>query len=126
MVVWHPGSAVLVTSLAVKVQSTATVNVIWEDAHVSLWGPTSVLGRSIALGLLASNGTVLQWICADVGYPGPVDRMVAQFQGAIVGQVCFCSRVSSHSNTHSATEQCQHRRVLFYCIIACCHDKQQQ
>jgi hypothetical protein len=60
---------------------------LWEDSYLSLWGPASVLGRSIALGLLDVNGSVTSWICADIGYPGPVTRLVARLQGTVMGQV---------------------------------------
>eukprot|EP00911_Craspedida_sp_UC1_P000798 UC1_evm1s610 len=63
-----------------------TIDSVYEDKNLPLSGPFSVAGRSIVIHK-ASDKT--RWICANIGYPGPISSAVAIFHGEITGIMVF-------------------------------------
>lgn len=49
----------------------------YTDWHLPLFGVYSVVGRSIVIHYDDESGT--RWVCANIGYPGPVVTAVARF-----------------------------------------------
>ena len=47
-----------------------------------LFGKHSIVGRSIVIH--STSGS--RWICANIGYPGPVVVAKAEFNGDVVGK----------------------------------------
>lgn len=58
---------------------------IFADFNLPLFGINSIAGRSIVI----YSGDGSRWICANIGYPGPVHTAVATFRYPIVGHVIF-------------------------------------
>lgn len=49
----------------------------YEDWYLPLFGEYSVVGRSIVIHNNDESGS--RWVCANIGYPGPVTTAVARF-----------------------------------------------
>ena len=62
---------------------------IYVDMNLPLFGVHSIVGRSIVI----HKGDGQRWICANIGYPGPMMTAVATFVYPIVGKVIFRQEV---------------------------------
>ena len=66
-------------------QSASRFVGIYVDMNLPLFGVHSIVGRSV----LVHKGDGQRWICANIGYPGPVVTAVATFVYPVVGHVVF-------------------------------------
>lgn len=58
---------------------------IYVDMNLPLFGTNSIVGRSVVI----HKGNGERWICANIGYSGPVITAVATFVFPIVGKIIF-------------------------------------
>lgn len=49
--------------------------------YLPLFGKHSIIGRSVVI----HTNTGARWMCANIGYPGPVIVAKAQFDGEVEG-----------------------------------------
>lgn len=61
------------------------VDVTFTDSNLPLFGPNSIVGRSIVIHL--RNGA--RFVCAGIGYPGEVTVARARFRSRVVGKIWF-------------------------------------
>ena len=61
------------------------INETYTDLYLPLFGKYSVVGRSIVI----HSPTGARWICANIGYPGPVTVAKTEFNGDIEGNCDF-------------------------------------
>lgn len=53
------------------------------DLYLPLFGKHSIVGRSVVI----HSQTGSRWVCANIGYPGPVVVAEAEFNGEVEGKV---------------------------------------
>ncbi|CAG5928887.1 unnamed protein product [Menidia menidia] len=66
------------------------VNVMFTDFNLPLFGPNSIVGRSVVIHKVDGS----RHVCASIGYPGEVMTGKAIFQGLVVGEVWFTQLVN--------------------------------
>ncbi|XP_067951286.1 uncharacterized protein [Watersipora subatra] len=66
------------------------VNETYMDLYLPLFGKHSIVGRSLVIH--APGGS--RWICANIGYPGPVTVAKSEVNGEIQGTLMFVQRVN--------------------------------
>lgn len=64
-----------------SLESKQNINDTFTDLYVPLFGEYSVVGRSIVI----HKPTGARWVCATIGYPGPVIVAEADFNGDVEG-----------------------------------------
>lgn len=61
------------------------VDAVFNDSSLPLFGPNSIVGRSIVIHQV--NGA--RFVCASIGYPGDVSVARARFRSPVVGEIWF-------------------------------------
>lgn len=61
------------------------VDAAFNDSSLPLFGPNSIVGRSIVIHRV--NGA--RFVCASIGYPGDVSVARARFRSPVVGEIWF-------------------------------------
>lgn len=70
-------------SLAGLESLTAT----YVDSQLSLFGPSSVVGRSVVIHYNDADNGNPRWVCANIGYPREVTTVVTTFVGTVEGTI---------------------------------------
>jgi len=68
-----------------SLSSSATIDAIFTDHKLTLFGRNSIVGRSVVLHDFDGS----PYACAPIGYPGEVVMVRAKFQSPVVGKVYF-------------------------------------
>lgn len=61
------------------------VDAVFNDSSLPLFGPNSIVGRSIVI----HQGNGARFACAGIGYPGDVSVARARFRSPVVGEIWF-------------------------------------
>lgn len=61
------------------------VDALFHDSSLPLFGPNSIVGRSIVI----HQGNGARFVCAGIGYPGDVSVARARFRSPVVGEIWF-------------------------------------
>lgn len=67
------------------------VEAAFNDSSLPLFGPNSIVGRSIVI----HRGDGARFVCAGIGYPGDVSVARARFRGPVVGEIWFTQLTDS-------------------------------
>lgn len=60
-------------------------DVVFNDSSLPLFGPNSIVGRSVVI----HQGNGARFVCASIGYPGDVSVARARFRSPVVGEIWF-------------------------------------
>lgn len=61
------------------------VDAVFNDPSLPLFGPNSIVGRSVVI----HQGNGARFVCASIGYPGDVSVARARFRSPVVGEIWF-------------------------------------
>lgn len=61
------------------------VEAAFHDSSLPLFGPNSIVGRSVVI----HQGNGARFVCASIGYPGDVSVARARFRSPVVGEIWF-------------------------------------
>ena len=64
-----------------SLENKSSINETFTDLYAPLFGKYSIVGRSIVI----HRPTGARWVCASIGYPGPVIVANADFNGDVEG-----------------------------------------
>lgn len=74
-----------------SLQNKSSIDETYTDLYAPLFGKYSIVGRSIVI----HRPTGARWVCASIGYPGPVIVANTDFNGDVEGIVIISSVVVS-------------------------------
>lgn len=61
------------------------VDAVFNDSSLPLFGPNSIVGRSVVI----HQGNGARFVCASISYPGDVSVARARFRSPVVGEIWF-------------------------------------